>query len=211
MRSPFVLGFFFALAGCASSQQTVIEDAKPPANVWAEASLDVMGPDADNDKRKTCTKEARAMGIFLHAAAPVRTQLYLGEDGNKVSISTEPGEQFLGKWTTEGLCRVALGRATLIDSKVKVVKNEVSPVCKPMGSVEGMDQGFAFFAIVMGSYEAAVVQAQVQAVRRQANVVVVDAVRQLGLNIIVNGRAFQCPPGAEAPAGAPPQPTGTSL
>ena len=73
-----------------------------------------------------------------------------------------------------------------------------------VGSLEGSDQGFAFFVVEPASYEAALATMQFNALRMGANFVSVDVVRQLGLLTTLNGRGFDCT-NAPPPA-APPQP-----
>jgi hypothetical protein len=70
-----------------------------------------------------------------------------------------------------------------------------------VGPVQGDDQGYAFFVVQIGSYEAALAALQFSARMRGANYVVMDLARQVGLNFSINGRAFRC----EAPPPPPPE------
>lgn len=196
--------------GCAESNSAAVPDNQPLPGAWASVALTVAGPAANNDKRRTCAAEARRAGIELSPTAQLQATIFLSDQGNYVT--TPRGNRQLGMWTTDAVCRVALGVITDLDERVQVGRGD-PPGCRILGSVQGDDRGFAiFFSVVPGSYEAAQTGAQLAALQLGGNFVVIDVVRQIGLSVAVNGRALACggppppPPQQSAPvAPGPPQ------
>jgi hypothetical protein len=193
-------------AGCGSSGPMVITDTMPPGGAWGEVALTLLGPGADGDKRKVCIEEARNAGVVLREGAPIAAALYLADEGNRLSFADGRPERQLGKWTAKAVCRVAIGMVMRIDERVPTANGQPpSQACRMLGTVEGQDQGYAFFVVQMGSYEAALASMQFSALRMGANFVAVDAIRQVGLITALNGRAFDCGQ-APPPTQQPPQP-----
>jgi CubicO group peptidase (beta-lactamase class C family) len=200
MKKLFVL---LVVAGCGESKPFVITDTLPPSAAWAELSLTISGPGANGDKRNDCLQEARTAGVLLREGAPMAAQLYLSDEGNRLSFGDGRPERALGKWTAKAVCRVAIAWGTRTDERVQTANNQVPGGCQMLGSVEGQDQGYAFFVVQPGSYEAAQAAMQFAALRMGGNFVSVDVVRQIGLITALNGRAFRCE--AAAPPPPPPQ------
>jgi hypothetical protein len=149
---------------------------------------------------KACYEEAHQWGLNIGPSQTVAT-LFLSDQGNRVD--TAGGPRPLGKWSSKAVCRVALSYAVGLDQMVKVGKMEPGG-CAEVGPVQGDDQGYAFFVVQIGSYEAALAALQFNARMRGANYVVMDIARQVGLNFSINGRAFRCEAAPPPPPGAPP-------
>jgi hypothetical protein len=205
MKRILVLALLVA-AGCgAEVSQTVITDPAPPGGAWGEIALTVTGPGANNDKRKACMQEARNAGVRLREGSPTAAALYLADDGNRLSFADGRPERPLGKWTARAVCRVAISIVLRLDERVRTANGQAPPQCRMLGTVEGQDQGYAFFVVQLGSYEAALAQMQISALRMGGNFVSVDVVRQLGLITSLNGRAFDCGGGPQSPNAPPGQ------
>ena len=182
----------------------VITDTMPPGGSWGEVALTLVGPAANSDKRKACINEARAVGVTLREGAPNAAALYLADEGNRLSFADGRPERQLGKWSAAAVCRVAIGMVLKLDERVHTANGVAPNGCRMLGTVEGQDQGYAFFVVQLGSYEAALASMQFAALRMGGNFVSVDAMRQLGLITSLNGRAFDCgaaPPPTTAPNG----------
>jgi hypothetical protein len=158
--------------------------------------LTLAGP-AAGDKRKACLEEAHNWGLNI-GPSQVAATLFLSDQGNRVDLPIGPRP--LGKWSAKAVCRVALAYAVGLDRMVRVARVEPQG-CQEVGPVQGDDQGYAFFVVQIGSYEAALAALQFSARMRGANYVVMDLARQVGLNFSINGRAFRC----EAPPPPPPE------
>jgi len=164
----------------------------PPAGEWATVALTLSGSSADSKTVEECLQEAREAGIRLMPGSTAAGTLVIDDKGD--SFATADGAQRLPfhTATNNAKCRISLGKLAAIDAKVRTAKSEPEG-CKSMGSVEGIDRGVAFVVLIPGNYDSAVVNAQVQALQRGGNFVVLDAVHQFGTDLMINGRVFTCP------------------
>jgi hypothetical protein len=200
MRETWMLTL--ALVGCGGGGPYVIEDPMPPQMAWADVTLTLMGEAANDDKVRICRDEARRLGIRMSPVSQMRGTLVLNDEGNRLQLPT--GEQMLGKWKTESVCRVAVARAAGIDFHVQILQRTEPPGCRMLVPVTAVDEGYVapWVGMVSGSYDAALVMAQVNTLRAGGNVLVVDS--SVGaMNSTVSGRAFLCMPQQQQP---PPQP-----
>jgi hypothetical protein len=196
------VSMFLVFMGCGETMPLVISDPMPPGGAWVDISMTVMGPAANREKQKICMEEARNAGVRLVEGAPVGAALFLSDEGNRLSFADGRPERMLGKWSAKAVCRVAISLAARLDDRVRTSNGQNPPGCRMVGSVEGSDQGYAFFVVEPASYEAALATMQFNALRMGANFVSVDVVRQLGLLTTLNGRAFDCtnaPPATPLP------------
>jgi len=180
-----------ALLSCGRSRNRAAA-AAPLTNAWAAVALKVEGPESNADKAAACVEEAHRFGVNIDADAPSSATLYLGGDGNRVTLAS--GNRSFGKISMRALCRLSLAYALELDKRVKVNKTEPTG-CEELGAVQGEDQGYAFFGVNPGSYEAALAAIQFSANERGANYVVIDVAREVGMNFSISGRAFKCATG----------------
>ncbi|HWE31543.1 MAG TPA: hypothetical protein VHB97_26260 [Polyangia bacterium] len=174
-------------------------DPTPPTDAWAELSLSVVGPARTSEKLRVCTEEARADGIRLREGAAASATLYLGSDGNRVSLAAERTQHPLGQWSSTAVCRVAIASALSLHERVAVHQGADPIGCRIRGVVEGRDEG----RLAEPSYEASLAALELAAMRAGADVVALDAMRQLGNTLILSGRAFACGRARPAPPPSP--------
>jgi len=176
-------------AACHHGAQgpVLLTSTSPEPRPWITVSLIVAGSQANDNKRKSCLDEAHSAGIQLAPGAQVAATLYFLDRDDYLEGPGVPRFVF-GAMGSDATCKLALGKLTKLDQLVQVAK--IDPVdCKSTGSVEGSDFGFFH----PGSYDAAVVEAQFKVRAAGGNRFVLDASRQQGTRIIVNGRGFLCP------------------
>jgi hypothetical protein len=193
----------FAL-GCSHGPEPRGQPLAPPPDAWLQVALEVTGPAADNDKYDRCVKTGYEMGVAVNPQAPVKAVLTLadsGAGGNRITIvpAGPPGtppvrDEARPQWSMASLCADAFATAAdFAGHQVEISRSEPGPPCEPRGMVEG-SAGGGWFA--MPSYEAALGIMKLRAARAGMNYVVVDAMRQVGAQLLtLNGRGFVCPQG----------------
>ena len=188
---PAVLSL--SLAACASGPMPT-EDPKPPMAPWMQVALTLTGEDANRDKFDDCLEVARNAGVRVTGAAPTRVTLSLRGERNEVAIE-HPGQPPIGKtlpaWNMSALCSAAFAAAVPPQLMPNLSKAEPPPFCQLAGVFEGEHRAFWGLA----TYEGALADLTLKAVRQGVNYVVMDAVRQPAAGLLyAGGRGFRCPP-----------------
>lgn len=196
--------FRLALSGslfllCCSHEARVDPAQTPPPDAWLQVALEVTGPAADRDKYERCVKTGYELGVAVSPQAPVKAVLYLQDGGNRVIISPMNGgvagapvrDEARPGWPMPALCADAFATAAdWAGHPVQISRSEPGPECAMRGLIEGESRG-GWFAVP--SYDAALGAMKLRAARAGMNLLVVDAVRQLGAQVLtLNGRGFTC-------------------
>jgi hypothetical protein len=193
------LGSLLAAAlGCSHTAEEVRGDPPPPPSPWMQVGLQMTGPEAEKEKFERCAKIAYEMGIAISAQAPVRAVMTLSDGGNRLTVVREGQtlrDESRPRWGMSSLCADAFAAAADASGfAVHVSRAEPGPECMLKGAVEG-SVGGEWFALP--SYDAALGIMRLQAARGGMNYVVMDAMRQIGGMLMINGRGYLC-------TGAPP-------
>lgn len=196
-----------AALGCSHGADEVRGDPPAPAAPWLTVGLQVTGPEAEREKFERCAKMAFDQGIAISAQAPVRAVMTLSDGGNRLTVTREGQtvrDEGRPRWGMSSLCADAFAAAAeAAGYPVQITRAEPGPECSMRGMVEGTVGGEWF---AMPSYDAALGIMRLQAARGGMNLVVMDAMRQIGGNMLtINGRGYVCaaPPPVTAPMGGP--------
>jgi len=175
-----------ALVACHHKQTGPFLLVQSAPQAWTTVALTVAGSEADDNKRDSCLEEAQNAGIQIAQTAPVSGTLYFLGDNDYLEMQGAPHIPIAGMGNNAE-CKVALAKLTNLDALVVMTKGDPAG-CQPTGNVEGSDAGFFH----PGNYDAAVVEAQFKVRAAGGNKFVLDATRQVGNRMVVNGRGFVC-------------------
>jgi hypothetical protein len=133
----------------------------------------------------------RAAGIQLVAGAPRAGTLTFGDNNtNYLEIANTP-RYAIASLAPKTACRIALARLVEIDKLVPMAKADPPSTCEPVGSAQGVDEGW----LDHGSVEAAVIEAQFKVRAQGGNLFVQDVAREdqtKDSTVRIDGRGFRC-------------------
>jgi hypothetical protein len=190
----------FLVAGCAhngaASNARPLESGEP-VNGWTTVALTLDGSELDARRKMDCANEAHHAGVRLAADGTVKGTLRFLKNGDSLESEVLPRGRYqfplMDSWSE---CRIALAKLVNLDGLVK--HGKMAPqTCAMLGPVEGTDRGSigsAGVGLLSTNNEAAIVDALFNVRAMGGNFFEQDRFRAAGVDLVVSGVAFACPP-----------------